>query len=1365
MLKDAKPRREAPKERKLPRIEVRELPAPAASPPRKSTQQSRTPALFVPESPVPKPRVAPHVPGPSALGYSPQASRDLAEAEAARKFLEMPDLSPLGEVKENARSSLSGDEGAGIVGMLNAFCSEKEMQDRMDWRQLDIFEMAQGSSIERPLLNKTLAVKKYQRSSADKSYPPEQIRTLEACARTMFRLISTTLSNDVSPAKELAELAQNAEYKQVHSFLRDRTRAVRVDLEVQRPWSALTRIYILVHEVCLRFEILSMFLLTFKEEKTYDQKLAHEACSKTMEPLLKAYVLARERAARGEAAYVSPAEPAIRRMCILLLLAGAPDGPTEKGPKEVFSHLHSLPKELLRHPDIVWATKVVTAYAIKDYSLFLRLHAEADFLSACILAPRVGTARLCLLWLMVHQQRPHLLATDKLLLQEMCRRLQIVDLDYGEEFVRFHGLEVIELGTGEKMVLFPGRTKDEKNPWDVRHEGCVAFMKYLATEQMPTETEDFKMDFKRCDALLVKKHGSLEHLPFGRMDIVLGAADHSEKAAVTGLLESSRPATIFSPPKALLLSQASPTKEPIDLTESPKSVVVRTPFKNERASGPEANLFAAFAASPAAEASSKAMTPSRPFLVPVHQQVADQVEPEDDEDEEPEAPPPQKSKRPRPAKLGKALRRPPAREIEDAASSPALQSIAPTRPPPVFGGETGLFQLPPAEQAVSQPESLPPPKPSKVDSAASIFGAALPPSTSRSTALVEKTPPLQLAPVTVPTPVAAPGGKVGAEAAAYLFRVGRVFLAWRALQREWKTWSSWAQNSLPHPPETLPQTPATSSTSLVAARPAARPVSLRAALQEAQYPTPKQCSLCAHRLALLVPPAGTSKVGSLAGLARAVSSAFLPALEKPPECRPLSSSSSWAVSLLQRDEQEARHGGRAGLSILELQPKSLDKAGTLSLGPISAVLHVVDTAISSRAAPGVHGFGALVGQVSSIDSSNICWKDEALRALAAAKAIKASSGRWPSVAVLFAAQVPAHRAQEVGDVARGVAQELAEKVMEQFSSALKALMLPDEALRIWAFCVGLSRHRKDTKSSGFTIITRCLQRACAWAMCAGAGPCLLPEVANLELGRRLVRHWAQRSLETLGGLAFPATAHQLRLDFEAAIDACAADLQRLADDLVLEAPEWLPSSGPTQVEEVFAARQLLWSLEPPLKVWQCCTSPQSFWTVLERFAQDALAKAPKVPRPSWWLEEEPRWSAEVLKAVVCTPLQLAAETWPVAKPLFACSSALPSEAGEDLAVEGVVDAHCILDRPDERSTGVPDLVRTGGPATEEFPAEGPVEATPQAPKRKLEMSEMPERLSKRRRSTFADLLRLDAAWSDSLLKGVALLAANVPLGA
>eukprot|EP00971_Amphidinium_carterae_P170404 3376385-Amphidinium_carterae.1 len=81
----------------------------------------------------------------------------------------------------------------------HVMCSESEIRDRTETRQLDVFEMAVGSRPEKAFANPELAVKKYHRSSADKQYSAEDTRSLRACTQSLCYLLSV-VEADVRPA-------------------------------------------------------------------------------------------------------------------------------------------------------------------------------------------------------------------------------------------------------------------------------------------------------------------------------------------------------------------------------------------------------------------------------------------------------------------------------------------------------------------------------------------------------------------------------------------------------------------------------------------------------------------------------------------------------------------------------------------------------------------------------------------------------------------------------------------------------------------------------------------------------------------------------------------------------------------------------------------------------------------------------------------------------------------------------------------------------------------------------------------------------------------------------------------------------------
>jgi len=75
-------------------------------------------------------------------------------------------------------------------------------------------------------------------------------------------------------------------------------------------------------------------------------------------------------------------------------------------------------------------------------------------------------------------------------------------------------------------------------------------------------------------------------------------------------------------------------------------------------------------------------------------------------------------------------------------------------------------------------------------------------------------------------------------------------------------------------------------------------------------------------------------------------------------------------------------------------------------------------------------------------------------------------------------------------------------------------------------------------------------------------------------------------------------------------------------------------------------------------------------------------------------------------------------------------------------------------------------VMSGPDESVALPTKRPLEESERAVNEpELSSNQEAEQPSKKRRLSMSDILRLDRAWSDSVLKSVALLAANVPSGA
>lgn len=469
-------------------------------------------------------------PGPKLVSQGEQEMR----AQRAARFQSHLEV----DRKPVAMVSFDGDSGAAfdggpIVGELQEMCSRAEAKEREMTRQLDKLEWKIGTDPRHPEVNLSLSTKKYQRSSADKAYRSQDVRTLEACWRTVEYLMTEVMDLDLAPKPAFA-VKECVPYIEVYSYLRDRTRAIRVDLHLQQPRSTTQRTFTETHECCLRFEMLSLFLLqggTGGSTEKYDEKLGLKAISQTIEPLLNAYQAVRDkqlaRSILAEAmgdlcldeedeseVHCSQWEPDMHRYIILLLMAFSPDG--------LMTHLAKLDRETLCHPLVSFATQVFAAYQTEDYGRFLRCYRTADFLTAVAMSGVVDLARLRSLWLLVRTYPQPV--GDRIPLSRICRMLAFADEGHARSFLAFHGVRVVDQGNGPVIVL-----PKKGTPEAAQHPLLVG------PNRMPEKCE-FP---KGADSMLVAK---FEALGMSRADIVFGCADPIYEPPATHPTETTAPA-------------------------------------------------------------------------------------------------------------------------------------------------------------------------------------------------------------------------------------------------------------------------------------------------------------------------------------------------------------------------------------------------------------------------------------------------------------------------------------------------------------------------------------------------------------------------------------------------------------------------------------------------------------------------------------------------------------------------------------------------------------------------------------------------------------------------------------------------------
>jgi len=354
--------------------------------------------------------------------------------------------------------------GGPITGELDEMCSRHEAKEREMTRQLDKFEWKQGTDPRHPEVNLALATRKYQRSSADKAYRSSETRTLAACWRTMQFLMTQILDFDIKPKPQFA--VQKVPYIECYSYLRDRTRAIRVELHLQQPRSTTQRTFLESHECCLRFELLTLYLLTrgggsTNSTEKYDEKLGLKAISQTIEPLLNAYqavkskLLAKSILAQvmggfdmddgdgDEQEYCSSYEMAMHRYVILLLMSFSPEG--------IGAHLAKLDKDVICHPLVSFATQAYAAFQTEDFGRFLHFYREADFLTAVAMSGIADLARLRALF-MLFRTYPQPVG-DKVALSKVKTILAFATDEHARKFLAHHGVRIEEGKSGPNMVL------------------------------------------------------------------------------------------------------------------------------------------------------------------------------------------------------------------------------------------------------------------------------------------------------------------------------------------------------------------------------------------------------------------------------------------------------------------------------------------------------------------------------------------------------------------------------------------------------------------------------------------------------------------------------------------------------------------------------------------------------------------------------------------------------------------------------------------------------------------------------------------------------------------------------------------------
>jgi hypothetical protein len=236
-------------------------------------------------------------------------------------------------------------------------CDFQDALNREVSRDISIFETASieeldGKQVPRVALD--LAVKKYMRSAADRTFSADEVRTPEAIERTIDYLITQVLDLDTA-ASRIGFLARKYAFTEIYIFLRDRLRAVRQDLALQGLGT--TRVFIEAHEICIRFLIMADQFCCGQERALFDPKQNNEQLAQSFQPLHHAYEDARE-AEEADEPWISPNEPELEAYFLLMCL-------NDEG--EVLNRLRMLPPDLLHTEPIRFARRVALTFINREY--------------------------------------------------------------------------------------------------------------------------------------------------------------------------------------------------------------------------------------------------------------------------------------------------------------------------------------------------------------------------------------------------------------------------------------------------------------------------------------------------------------------------------------------------------------------------------------------------------------------------------------------------------------------------------------------------------------------------------------------------------------------------------------------------------------------------------------------------------------------------------------------------------------------------------------------------------------------------------------------------------------------------------------
>lgn len=251
------------------------------------------------------------------------------------------------------------DNAVQFVGTCRTMCPTKEFADRVEQRDISIFEMSRHGGELQP--DPSRAVKKYRRSAAVSEEPSsEEVRPPDVLAKTMEHLKAICDEND-------------AEFHEVHNFVRDRTRSIRQDFTLQ---GIRNESCIGIIEESVRFHIMSEHRLHGTDSSLFSSKQNLEQLDKCLISLREMYDLRREMGL-----HTSPNEPEMQAYYMLRQMSD---------PKACVQMCSGFVRDVYQSVPVQFALEVVRSVSepFGSFTKYFSCVRAAPYLTACLLHSR-----------------------------------------------------------------------------------------------------------------------------------------------------------------------------------------------------------------------------------------------------------------------------------------------------------------------------------------------------------------------------------------------------------------------------------------------------------------------------------------------------------------------------------------------------------------------------------------------------------------------------------------------------------------------------------------------------------------------------------------------------------------------------------------------------------------------------------------------------------------------------------------------------------------------------------------------------------------------------------------------------------------